>query len=161
MRPEPAIDLNKTSDQPVRASLASDILDFDVLKAFEKVKSDDGSDILIELIDLYLNSTAQRIKEIRTAAEGEEWCVIKRLAHTLKGSSSTLGLRGVAKACQQLEDISSTSDPIANKLLETLDSRFAEARKALIAEHRRRMGQLEVTRRYAHPHARVAISRRD
>jgi len=140
MVPEPVIRLSESSGHQLLGSMALDVLDFDVLKAFETVKSDDGQDIVIELIDLYLDSTPRRIEEIRNATADGASCVIKRLAHTLKGSSSTLGLRGVAYACQQLEDLNSTSDPIANTLLEILESRFAEAQKALISERRRRTG---------------------
>jgi len=140
MVPGTAIRFSESTDHQLRASIASDVLDFDVLTAFERVKSDDDQDIVIELIDLYLNSAPRRIEEIRNATADDARCVIKRLAHTLKGSSSTLGLRGVANACQQLEDLSSTSGASANTLLGTLESRFAEARKALIAERRRRTG---------------------
>jgi HPt (histidine-containing phosphotransfer) domain-containing protein len=140
MVPGSAIRFSESNDHQRRASMASDVLDLDVLKAFERVKSDDDQDIVIELIDLYLNSTPRRIEEIRNATASDASCVIKRVAHTLKGSSSTLGLRGVAHACQQLEDLSSSSGPIANTLLETLESRFAEARKALVAERRKRTG---------------------
>jgi HPt (histidine-containing phosphotransfer) domain-containing protein len=135
-----AIQSSESTDHPLSASVASDVVDCDVLTAFESVKSDDDQDIVIELIDLYLNSAPRRIEEIRNATGDDARCVIKRVAHTLKGSSSTLGLRGVANACQQLEDLSSSSGASANMLVGNLESRFAEARKALIAERRRRAG---------------------
>src|SRR5688572_7801482 len=84
--------------------VTSDMLDFQVLRAFEKVKSDDGSDVVIELIDLYLQVTAQQIIAMRNAANAAEWALLKRAAHTLKGSSSTLGLGEIANICQDLEE---------------------------------------------------------
>ena len=120
-------------------AFASDVLDLEVLKSFEKVKSDDGSDILIELIDLYLQGTSQRIIAMRKAADEGEWTVLKRAAHTLKGSSSTLGLGQIAKICQDLEEATSSSGGNVDKLIGLLESRFLEAGPVLVAERNRRL----------------------
>lgn len=115
-----------------------DILDLEVLRAFEKVKSDDESDIVVELIDLYLQSSSQGISAMRKAAEEEEWAVFERAAHTLKGSSSTLGLRQVAKICQDLEEESSNPSETVLRLMRLLESKFLEAKSVLIKERNRR-----------------------
>ncbi len=116
-----------------------DMLDFEVLKAIEKVKSDDGSDILIELIELYLQGASQRIIAMRKAADEGEWTVLKRAAHTLKGSSSTLGLRQIAKICQDLEAASSSSTDDVPTLMGLLESKFLEVEPVLIGEQNRRL----------------------
>jgi histidine phosphotransfer protein HptB len=118
---------------------ASALLDFDVLKAFEKVNSDDGSDVVIELIDLYLQSSSQRIIAMRNAAHEGEWAVLKREAHTLKGSSSTLGLCQIAKICEDLEDASSRPGDIRTLMI-LLESKFLEVKPVLIRERNRRRG---------------------
>lgn len=120
-------------------TFANDLLDFEVLKAFEKVKSDDGSDILIELIDLYLQGTSQRIIAMRKAAHEGEWILLTRMAHTLKGSSSTLGLRQIAKICQDLEDASLSTSGAVHALMSLLESRFLEAKPVLLEERDRRL----------------------
>ena len=120
------------------ASITNDVLDVETLKAFEKIKSEDGSDFVIELIDLYLKGTPQRIQAIREAAFEKEWVVLKRIAHTIKGSSSTIGLRRIAQVCEELEATSLTSGDVADNLVQALESRFIEAREALIAERERR-----------------------
>ena len=130
---------NASTSGSTRA-FASDMLDFAVLKAFEKVKSDDGSDVLIELIDLYLQGTSQRIIAMRKAADEEEWTQLKRAAHTLKGSSSTLGLAQIAKNCQDLEAASSSSRGDVHTLIDLLESKFLEVKPVLIAERNRRLG---------------------
>jgi HPt (histidine-containing phosphotransfer) domain-containing protein len=121
------------------ATITNDVLDVETLKAFEKVKSEDGSDFVIELIDLYLEGTPQRIQAIREAAFEKEWVLLKRTAHTIKGSSSTLGLHRVAQVCQELEVTSLSSNDAIDGLVQALESRFAEAREALIAERKRRL----------------------
>ena len=118
-------------------AVTSDMLDFQVLRAFEKIKSDDGSAVVIELIDLYLQGTAQRIITMRNAANAGDWDLLKRAAHTLKGSSSTLGLRQIAKICQDLEDASLSSCADVHTLMSLLESKFVEVKPVLIHERNR------------------------
>ena len=125
---------------PSIASVANEVLDVEVLKAFEKVKSDDGSDIVVELIDLYLRGTGRWILAIRKAVAEKEWIALKHTSHTLKGSSSTLGVRTVAKVCEELENVtSSTSTGVVEGLVQTLESGLCEACEALLAERNTRL----------------------
>jgi len=119
-------------------AVTTDMLDFEVLRAFEKVESDDGSDIVIELIDLYLQSTSQRIITMLNAANEGEWALLKRAAHTLKGSSGTLGLRQIATICQDLEDAFSKPGGDVLTLMSLLGSKFVEVKPVLIQERNRR-----------------------
>src|SRR6266576_2622711 len=123
------------------SAITNGVLDLEVLKAFEKIKSDDGSDIVIELIDLYLQGTSERISVMRDAADERDWDLLRRNAHALKGSSSTLGLRQIARTCQDLEEVSSSSTADVNAFLSGLKSRFLEAKPMLIAERNRRLSQ--------------------
>ena len=114
------------------------MLDFEVLRGFEKVKSDDGSDVVIELIDLYLQGTARCINTMRNAANAAEWDVLKRAAHTLKGSSSTLGLRQMAKISRDLEEASFSPGDDVHTLMSFLEAKFVEVKSVLIQERNRR-----------------------
>ena len=124
------------------AGITNGVLDFETLKAFEKVKSEHGSDFVIELIDLYLKGTPQRIQAIGEAASEKEWIMLKHTAHTLKGSSSTLGLHRIAQVCKKLEATSLSSVDVVDGLVQALESRFVEAREALMAERRRRLERI-------------------
>ena len=119
-------------------ALTTNMLDFEVLKAFEKVKSDDGSDVVIELIDLYLQGTARCINTMRNAANAAEWDLLKRAAHTLKGSSSTLGLLRIATICRDVEDASSSPGTDVPALMSWLELEFVEVKPVLISERDRR-----------------------
>ncbi len=115
-------------------------LDIAVLTAWEKVKTDDGSNLVVDLIELYLQSTPPRILAIRNAVAEQEWVALKHAAHTLKGSSSTLGLRQVANVCQGLEEASSLSfRDGAEQLVQLLESKYFKAQQALEAERDRRL----------------------
>ena len=131
--------LQNASTRRSTGAFASDMLDFEVLKGFQGIASDDGSDILIELIDLYLRGTSQTIITMRKAAAEGEWALLKRSAHTLKGSSSTLGLRQIAKTCQDIEAASSGSTGEVHMRMGLLESRFLDVKPLLIAERNRRL----------------------
>src|ERR1051325_8263186 len=139
---EPAARLSDESGSPLVTAttrITNDVLDLETLRAFEKVKSEDGSDFVVELINLYLEGTPQRIQAIREAALEREWVVLKRIAHTINGSSSTIGLYEVAQVCQELEASSLSSSEVLDVLVPALESRFVEAREALTAERKRRL----------------------
>jgi hypothetical protein len=54
--------------RPASASvITNDAVDMDLLNAFEELQLDDGSDLIVELIDLYVPDAAQRVSQIRSA----------------------------------------------------------------------------------------------
>ena len=113
----------------------SDALNVELLNAFEELQSDDGSDLIIELIDLYLQDAPKQILAIGKASASAAWMELKRAAHNLKGSSSTLGVRHVAEICEKLEVGSCLPDPSdgGEALVQLLEYKFARARQALVA----------------------------
>ena len=118
----------------------SDAVDMKLLKAFEELQSDDGSDLIVELIDLYLKDAPQRMLAIREAALANEWVLLKRAVHNLKGSSASLGVRLVAETCIKLEGIECEhSTEGVGKLLQQMDDEFARASEALLSERQRRL----------------------
>ena len=127
---------------PASASeITSDAVDMDVLNAFEELQSDDGSDLIVELIDLYVLDAAQRVSQIREASVETESVLLKRAAHNLKGSSSNLGVCKVAELCERLERMERNDSP--QKLAEVvqlLEYESARAGAALAAVRQRRLG---------------------
>ena len=120
---------------------ASAAVDMKVLKAFEALQADDGSDLIVELIDLYLQDAPGRLKEIKEAAVANDWVRLKRAAHNLKGSSSNLGVRQVADICEKLEEaVSPESFEKVEALVQLLEYKFDKARQALAIERQRRLG---------------------
>jgi len=123
------------------AGITSDAVDMELLNAFEELQLDDGSDLIVELIDLYLLDAAQRVTEIREASIATEWVLLKRAAHNLKGSSGNLGVRHVAETCKKLEQMDGhdSSDTVAD-LVKLLEYESARANSSLAAERQRRIG---------------------
>ncbi|HEV8722587.1 MAG TPA: Hpt domain-containing protein [Candidatus Binatia bacterium] len=56
-----------------------------------------GEDFLIELIDVYLKDTPNRVMRLRQALDGGDSEAFVREAHTLKSSSASVGAMGLSK----------------------------------------------------------------
>jgi HPt (histidine-containing phosphotransfer) domain-containing protein len=127
---------------PASASvIASDGVDMESLNAFEELQLDDGSDLIVELIDLYLLDAAQRISQIREASIKTEWVSLKRAAHNLRGSSGNLGVLKVAEICQKLEWMDRHDSPqTVAALVQLLEYESAMANASLAAVRQRRLG---------------------
>src|SRR5258708_15548373 len=120
--------------------ITGDAVDMELLNAFEELQSDDGSDLIVELIDLYLKDAPQRMLAIREAALANDWVLLKRAVHNLKGSSANLGVRQVAQTCKELEGIECEHSPeVVGELLQQMDNEFARASEALLSERQRRL----------------------
>ena len=134
--------LAKSRTQPAfvnDAAAATQAIDPAVLASLDEAWEEGEPDLVVELIDLYLGDAPQWVEAMRTAAAGDDATVLKRAAHTLKGSSGSLGIRQVAEVCRMLELNCSESAARVDELLQQLDREFATARAALAAERMRRV----------------------
>lgn len=62
-----------------------------------------GGDFLVELIDVYLNDTPNRLRQLRQAFDGDDTANFVREAHTLKSSSANLGAMGLSALAKEME----------------------------------------------------------
>src|SRR6266498_1426123 len=67
-------------------------IDKTVLEFLAEAQDEDEPDLIVELIDLYLDDAPKLVGEIRRAAKGGDANAIKRAAHALKGSSGSIGV---------------------------------------------------------------------
>jgi HPt (histidine-containing phosphotransfer) domain-containing protein len=129
----------------IRPALANDdgaatqAIDPVVLASLDEAWDEGEADLVVELIDLYLGDAPQWVEAMRTAAAENDATVLKRAAHTLKGSSGSLGIRQVAEVCGMLELNCRGSAARVDELLQLLDREFDTARAALAAERLRRL----------------------
>ena len=122
-----------------RAGAAIRVIDPAVLASLDEAWEEGEPDLVVELIDLYLGDAPQWVEAMRTAAAGDDATVLKRAAHTLKGSSGSLGISRVAEVCIMLELNCSGSAARVDELLQLMDREFDAARAALAAERKRRV----------------------
>jgi HPt (histidine-containing phosphotransfer) domain-containing protein len=117
---------------------ATRAIDPAVIASLDEAWEEGEADLVVELIDLYLGDAPQWVEAMRAAAAGDA-TVLKRAAHTLKGSSGSLGISQVAETCRMLELNCSESAARVEELLQQLNREFATARAALAAERLRRV----------------------
>ncbi len=131
--------LAQTLIRPARVhDTAAKAIDPAVIASLDETWEAGEADLVVELIDLYLGEAPQWVEAVRAAAAADDATMLKRAAHTLKGSSGSLGIREVAETCRMLE-LNCGSATRVEELLQQLDSEFATARAALAAERMRRI----------------------
>jgi HPt (histidine-containing phosphotransfer) domain-containing protein len=62
-----------------------------------------GEEFLVELIDVYLEDTPNRMAQMRQAFKGGDAETVIREAHTLKSSSANLGAMRLSNLAKQME----------------------------------------------------------
>jgi HPt (histidine-containing phosphotransfer) domain-containing protein len=93
-----------------------------------------GADFLVELIDVYLADTPNRLALLRQAIEGGDAETCVREAHTLKSSSANLGALALSASAKEMEAAgragrtASLADEIGR-----FESQFAAVKAALEA----------------------------
>ena len=119
----------------------SDAVDMAVLTSFEEAQGEGEPDLVVELIDLYLEDTPHRVAAIREALAKTDGQSLERAAHCLKGSSASLGAGQVAVLCEELEQIARDFSFQAVEVVVTrLEHEFERVRQTFLAERQRRLG---------------------
>ena len=88
-----------------RVAEASDAVDMAALAALEDAQIDGEQDLIVELIDLYLEDTSVKLSAIREAIAVIDEESLKRATHSLRGSSASLGAHRTAALCWELEHL--------------------------------------------------------
>ncbi len=86
---------------------------------------DDADMMLVELMPLFLESSVSALAELRAAVEAGDAAEIRRHAHGLKGSSSSVGAMQFSVACSELEQLARAGDlSEAGALLARISAEF-------------------------------------
>jgi HPt (histidine-containing phosphotransfer) domain-containing protein len=118
------------ADRPVPNGLVANgdgpdgpALDRSVMKGFAEELGDGAEDIVRELIGVYLEDAPGLLRELRQALDVNDASILDRAAHTLKSSSATLGAKGLAALCLELERSARSGDTsIASDQVERIDA---------------------------------------
>jgi two-component system, sensor histidine kinase and response regulator len=88
-------------------------------------------DVLADLVALYFDDAAQRAADLADAVTRADADAVARMAHTLRGSSATLGAAHVARIASELERTAKAGDLApCPALLEALHGALETTRKA-------------------------------
>ena len=94
----------------------------------------DDNDLMMEIIDLFLDERQRQEPEMRTALESGKFDELSRLAHTIKGSLGSLAAMRAKAHAQDLETAAKHSEEdVCWQSLAALESDLAELEPELIA----------------------------
>ena len=93
---------------------------------------DGNSQLILTIIDSFLDDCADYMESIRYAVEEGDEKVLEREAHGLKGAAGSLRAVPTSEAAQELEDIGHTGDfAEAEPALETLEHEVGRLKEEL------------------------------
>jgi HPt (histidine-containing phosphotransfer) domain-containing protein len=98
-------------------------LDANVLEELEQMGEASGEDLLGQLAAMFVTDADAQLVELHRALDIADAEAVSRSAHSLRGSSASLGASGLASLCGTLE-IQSADGNLSNgeSLLEALES---------------------------------------
>jgi HPt (histidine-containing phosphotransfer) domain-containing protein len=80
-------------------------VDLGTLEALGFIQDPSEPDLIAELIGLFLDDSMSQLGRIEAGAAAHDAIAVRQAAHSLKGSSSSLGANQIAAWCRELEMI--------------------------------------------------------
>ncbi len=85
-----------------------------------------GRKLLVELLSLYLHGSPEQLARMASQCRDKQFEALRETAHSLKGSSATLGAGRLAQLCRRLEIVAHEGDLAGSKaLIEGIAEEFA------------------------------------
>jgi two-component system, sensor histidine kinase and response regulator len=110
----------------------------ETLQSIRQLADELNDESAVELIENWLEDTPIRLEELMALAGGSDQVTLKRVAHSLKGSSSLFGLSRISQLCRELEQLADLNiTPGQTPLVTDLFEAFEAAELALNAELKR------------------------
>ncbi len=107
-------------------------IDLNAIESFRVLDDLTGDDLLVKLINLFLDNTPKVLGEARAALAANATPQLARAAHTLKGSCSNFGAERMRTACQRLEELANRGVlEGAEELLAAVEKEYSYVRVAL------------------------------
>jgi two-component system sensor histidine kinase/response regulator len=120
--------------------MVGEAVDLTILASFEDVQGEGEPDVIVELIDLYLNDTSSRMAAMQTAITRNDEVPLRHGAHSVRGSSANLGAHRVAALCEELERMECNElFQRGSGLLTRLEQELEHVRQVFTAERQKRL----------------------
>jgi TMAO reductase system sensor TorS len=105
---------------------------FDVEALRKRLGGDEGA--VKEMVQVFFSYTPQLVTDVRAAVRTQDWELLTRLCHTLKGGSATFGADRLADLAREIEQVSKAPDRESLlSLVSRLDTEL-DALEKLVAE---------------------------
>lgn len=93
--------------------------------------SDGDSEFMRQLVEVYLDDTAMRLRALQAAVESGDVTAMRKNAHQLKGSSANIGATALCELARQIERLGQSNN--------------VAGAAELVAELRRELARLQQT----------------
>jgi len=117
-------------------NIKHDVINMDTLRKVTLINEDDEEDnieFLLELIDTFITQTPSLIKKIKEYADEKDIEKLGKVAHTLKGSSLTIGANTFGNLCKNINEESKKGELLkVIGLLPNLDETYKELEATLL-----------------------------
>ena len=108
--------------------MSSSSIDLETLNELKEIMEDEFD----ELVTVFINDGIKQIENLKQAIEASEAENVRRIAHTLKGSSSNLGISGLSELSQTLEYKAADNQlDGADELLQNIIQEYETVKKTL------------------------------
>ncbi|MFS8069493.1 MAG: response regulator, partial [Byssovorax sp.] len=119
---------------PIVRAPAVDIAALEKLRAMRQ----GDSDLVLEVIDLFLQETPDRLTALRDGLARGDFPLIARVAHTIRGSAGHIGAKALTALCARVEDKARQGTPFNSAFaLSSIEEELERVREALVAEAER------------------------
>ena len=73
------------------------------MQTLNSLKQEMGDEVLVELVQLYVDESKEILMEIQKAADARQADALRSAAHSLKGASLNMSALALAKTCETIE----------------------------------------------------------
>ena len=87
-------------EEQIPEDLQQPVLDMQTLNS---LKQEMGDEVLVELVQLYVDESKEILMEIQKAADARQADALRSAAHSLKGASLNMSALALAKTCETIE----------------------------------------------------------
>ena len=131
------------------AAAAPSAVNKTLLASLHDIQGEEGPDLVLEVVRLFLSDAPETILALRTAIEGGARDEISRLAHALKGGCIYVGAEIMSGICDDIEcrSVAGVEAREIIPLADRLEAEFERVRSALEIERITRLGALAVEAR--------------
>ena len=81
------------------------IFDEHALDQYREFWGEEAPEVIRELLTMFLQQTPSQVETIQSAFQTGDLATVRRVAHTLKSSSGSVGAYALAELCRQVEDL--------------------------------------------------------
>lgn len=130
----------KTDNFPINLDLREDLFQHSLSSLIEpkilenllEVEKDKHKGFILELLNIYVNHTEEKIAELRSAINEKNLTAIQETAHNMKGSSANIGLSKLFELFESLETNSINEDWIKiQSIFKDINLEFTETKEKI------------------------------